>query len=125
MKKCFKLLLPILFFMSMSASAEVMHYSLCTLNDGKSLGDVQAWIDDWRKLAKQEKIEYELRLLVGHVGIKEQMPPNFYLEGSTPTLGTHAAAWQWWYNDEDAGKSFAQLQSIATCGTNTIFTTTE
>ncbi len=125
MKLRFGFLLTVLLATPLSVYAEVMHYSLCTLSDGKTLGDVQQWIDDWRPIAKRAGIEYEVRLLVGHAAPAEEMPPNFYLEGSSPTLSTHAKAWEWWYGDEEAGRSATQLFSTATCRTNSIFTSTE
>jgi len=107
------------------ASAEVLHYSLCTLADGKSIADVQTWVDDWRKVSSKAGIDYKVRILVGHAAPAEEMLPNFAIEGSSPTLTTHAKAWEWWNSDADAAKSLAQLLSVAACGSNSIFTTAE
>jgi hypothetical protein len=124
-KVLFRLVLVVGLSVPLSVSAEVMHYSLCTLNDGKTLADVQAWVNDWRPIAKSAGIDYEVRVLVGHAATADEMLPNFALEGSSPTLSTYAAAWEWWYSDDKAATSNAQLLSAAACGSNSIFTTTE
>ena len=77
----------------------------------------------WRKLVKNEKIDYEIRLLVPHAS-PEQIG-QFFIEGSSPTLSAHAAAFEWWYSDEDAAKSNTQLVSTAACGANSIYMTTD
>jgi hypothetical protein len=106
-----------------SASAEVMHYSLCTLNDGKAATDVQAWVTSWRQLVKQSGKKYEVRILVPHAS--PEKANQFFLEGSSPTLSTHADAWEWWYSDAQAQKSNAQLVSVASCGEASIYRTTD
>jgi hypothetical protein len=113
----------LLFVLSFNASADAMQYSLCTLNDGKTMADAQAWLDGWRNLVKNDKIDYEIRLLVPHAS-PEQIG-QFFIEGSSPTLSAHATAFEWWYSDEDAAKSNAQLVSTAACGANSIYMTTD
>ena len=112
-----------LLLLSMSASAEVMQYSLCTLNEGKTIADAQAWLDDWRKLVADEKIDYQLRLLQPHAGTEALN--QFYIEGASATLTSSAAAWEWWYSDEDALTSGAQLVATATCGGNSFYISTD
>lgn len=112
-----------LLVLSFNASADAMQYSLCTLNDGKTMADAQDWLDDWRNLAKKEKIDYEIRLLVPHAST--EMLGQFFIEGASPTLSSYAAAWEWWYSDEDAATSNARLVSTATCGANSIYMTTD
>ena len=115
----------ILVFFPLSVSAEVLHYSLCTLKDGKTLADAQGWVEDWRPMVKSAGKDYKIRLLIGHAAQADGMPPNFFIEGRSSTLSSHAAAWEWWYSDAQAAKSNAQMESIADCGTNSIYTTTE
>jgi len=76
-------------------------------------------------MAKSAAIDYKIRLLVGHAAPADGMPPNFAIEGRSSTLSSHAAAWEWWYSDAQAAKSGAQIQSIADCGNNSIYVTTE
>ncbi len=125
MNNCLRLLLTMVVFVPLSASAEIMHYSSCTLNDGKTLADAQAWVEDWRPIAKRAGIDYKVRLLTGHAAPADAMPPNFAIEGSSSTLSTYAKAWEWWYSSKEAAKSNAKLQSVATCGSSSVFTTTE
>jgi len=120
-----RILLSILVFLPLSVSAEVLHYSSCTLKDGKTLADAQAWVDSWRPLVKSAGKDYKVRLLTGHAASADGMLPNFAIEGRSSTLSSHAAAWEWWYNDAKAAKSNAQLTSVADCGTSSIYLTTE
>ena len=48
------------------ASAEMMHSSKCELNEGKTIADVQTWVNDWRALVKEKGIDYRIRLLIPH-----------------------------------------------------------
>ena len=125
MKYLIKTFLAILVFFPLSVSAEVLHYSSCTLKDGKTLADAQGWVNDWRPLVKSAGKDYKIRLLTGHVAPADGMLPNFAIEGSSSTLSSHAAAWEWWYSDAKAAKSNAQIQSIAECGDVSIYITTE
>jgi len=106
------------------ASAEVMNYSRCKLEAGKTVADVQAWVNAWRKLKASQKIDYEVRILQPHadndLGVGE-----FFLEGRSSTLVSHAAAWTWWYSDEDALKSAAQLNAAASCDSGAIYRSTD
>jgi len=120
-----QLLLTILVFAPLSVSAEVLHYSSCTLKDGKTLADAQGWVDDWRPLVKSAGKDYKIRLLIGHAAQADGMPPNFAIEGRSSTLSSYAAAWEWWYSDAKAAESSAQINSIASCGAASIYTTTE
>ena len=123
MKRFLCLIAIALPFASMSASAEVMQYSLCTLKDGKTIQDVQAWVTSWRTLVKQAGKQYQIRILLPHAA---QLKLNqFYIEGSSPTLTTYAAGWEWWYADPLAQKSNAQLVSTANCEANEIYMTAD
>jgi hypothetical protein len=121
----FQTLFTVLAFVPLSVSAEVLHYSSCTLKDGKTLADAQAWVEDWRPLVKSAGIDYKVRLLTGHAAPADGMLPNFAIEGRSSTLSSHAAAWEWWYSDAKAAKSSAQIESVADCGANSIYLTTE
>ena len=113
----------ILLFVSVTASADAMQYSLCTLNDGKTMANAQQWLTDWRDLAKKEDIDYTIRLLVPHASTEQA--DQFFIEGSSPTLSSYAAAWEWWYSDDDAAESNEQLVGVAACGANSIYMTTD
>ena len=102
------------------ASADVMDYSRCQLEEGKSIDDVQKWVTDWRALAKKNSVNYQLRLLVPHSDTT-LMAGEFFIEGRSPSLATHAAAWQWWYTNADAAKSADQLAAAATCRSTAIY----
>jgi hypothetical protein len=108
----------------LQASAEVMHYSKCKTNDGKTIADVQAWLNDWRGLVKKKGIEYRVRLLVPHAD--GQLAANeFFIEGGSPTLQSYAAAWQWWYTDAEAQASNTQLTAAATCDSGAVYRSTD
>ena len=125
MKYYFQYLLAVLVFIPLSVSAEVLHYSSCTLKDGKTLADAQGWVEDWRPMVKSAGKDYKIRLLTGHAAPADGMLPNFAIEGRSSTLSSHAEAWEWWYSDSKAAKSNAQIQSIAECGDVSIYVTTE
>ena len=125
MKFYIQTIFTILVFVPLSVSAEVLHYSSCTLKDGKTLADAQVWVEDWRPLVKSAGKDYKIRLLLGHAAQADGMLPNFAIEGRSTTLSSYAAAWEWWYSDDKAAKSNAQLESIADCGASSIYVTTE
>ena len=118
-----KIAIALLLMVSTNVSADVMHYSLCSLIEGKSMADAQQWLDDWRTLVSKEHITYSVRLLLPHAS--PQGLGDFFIEGATPTLSTYAAAWDWWYSDEKAAASNAQLMSVATCTENSVYMTTD
>jgi hypothetical protein len=118
-----KLISVLILIVPFSVSGEVMQYSLCTLNEGKTIADAQAWLDSWRKLVDAEDVNYEVRLLIPHAGTEGLN--QFYIEGASPTLTTSAAAWEWWYSDEDALNSAAALADAAVCGGNSFYISTD
>jgi hypothetical protein len=119
-----KLIALCLVCLPLQATAEVMHYSKCKINDGKTIGDVQTWVNDWRSLAKKKGIDYRVRLLVPHAD--SQLAANqFFIEGGSPTLQSYAKAWDWWYNDADAAASNKQLMAAATCDSGAVYRTTD
>jgi len=119
-----KLVALFLVCLPLRASAEVMHYSKCKTNEGKTIADVQTWVDDWRSLAKKKGIEYRVRLLLAHAD--SQLAANeFFIEGGSPTLQSYAKAWQWWYTDADAQASNTQLTAAATCDSGAVYRSTD
>ena len=50
---------------------------------------------------------------------------QFYLEGRSSTLASHAAAWTWWYSDAAAAQSAAQLNAAASCDSGAIYRSTD
>jgi P2-related tail formation protein len=125
MKKSIKFLSIVVALLPLSVFADVMHYSICELKQGKSLADVQRWVDDWRPMAKKAGIDYSVRILIGHAAPAEVMPPNFIIAGTSTTLASYAKAWDWWYTDANAKKSNAQLIAVATCGASQVYTSLE
>ena len=108
----------------LQATAEVMHYSKCKTNDGKTVADVQTWVNDWRSLAKKNGIEYRVRLLLPHAD-SQRAANEFFIEGGSPTLQSYAKAWDWWYTDADAAASNRQLTAAATCDSGAVYRTTD
>lgn len=119
-----KLVGLVLVCVPLQASAEVMHYSKCTLQDGKTIADVQAWVNAWRPLAKKHAVEYRVRLLLPHAD-NQLAPDQFFIEGGSPTLQSYAAAWQWWYTHADALASNAQLTAAASCDSGAVYRSTD
>jgi hypothetical protein len=119
-----KLLGLLLVCLPLQASAEVMHYSKCKISDGKTIADVQTWLNEWRGLAKTHKIEYRLRLLLPHAD-SQLAADEFFLEGGSPTLQSYAAAWQWWYTDADASASNSKLTAAASCDSGAVYRSTD
>ena len=113
-----------LFWFAVPASSEVMHYSKCKLEDGKTLEDVQAWVTDWRKLKTDNGIDYEIRILVPHAD-NDLGADEFFIEGRSSTLSSHAAAYEWWYSDDAAAASATQLNAAATCDSGAIYRTAD
>jgi hypothetical protein len=119
-----KLLALVVLFLPLQASAEVMHYSKCGTNAGKTIADVQAWLDSWRSLAKEKGIEYRVRLLVPHAD-SQLAAGEFFIEGGSPTLQSYAAAWQWWYTAPEARASNDKLTAAATCDSGAVYRSTD
>ena len=115
-----KLVAVFLACVPLHASAEVMDYTKCTVNSGKTIADVQSWVKDWRTLAKKKGVEYRLRVLVPHAD-PQMHAGDFFIEGATATLQSHAKSWEWWYSDADAVASNKQLTAAATCDSGAIF----
>jgi hypothetical protein len=119
-----KLVALLLFCLPLQASAEVMHYSKCKMNSGKTIADVQAWLKDWRVLAKKKGIEYRVRILVPHAD-GQLAADEFFIEGGSPTLQSYAKAWDWWYTDSDALASNKQLSAATTCQSGAVYRSTD
>ena len=120
------LLFILLTFVPFIASAEVFQFSVCTYKDGKSIGDVQAWLEDWRGLVKREGKQYELKLLTANAGSHKLKPGSqFALLGNTPTLTTYGDGWDFWYGAKAAEQSRTTLQSLASCSANSIWVSTD
>jgi len=119
-----KLIVLILIFLPLHAFAEVVDFTKCRTDGGKTIADVQAWVKDWRALAKKKKVEYELRLLVPHAD-PQMRAGEFFIEGRTPSLETHAKSWEWWYTDADAAASNKQLNGAAACDSGAIYRSTD
>lgn len=111
-------------WLASQASAEVMHYSRCKLEQGKTIDDAQAWVNDWRPLVKEKGIDYRVRLLVPHAD-NDLDADEFFIEGSSSTLQSYAAAWDWWYTDAEAAKSAGQLNAAATCNSGAVYRSTD
>lgn len=124
MKRLSVLLFVCLVWPAAQASAEVMHYSKCKIAEGKTIADAQAWVKDWRALVKRDGIDYQIRLLVPHAD-NDLGADEFFLEGSSSTLQSHATAWDWWYTSADAAKSAAQLNAAASCDSGAIYRSTD
>ncbi len=106
------------------ASANVMHYSKCKFVEGKTIDDVQAWVKDWRVLKGKKNIDYRIRILIPHAD-NDLGADEFFLEGSSSTLQSYAAAWDWWYTDAAAAKSADQLNAAATCDSGAVYRSTD
>jgi hypothetical protein len=119
-----KLLALLLVCMPLRASAEVMHYSKCKTNEGKTIADVQTWLNDWRVLAKKSGIEYRVRILLPHAD-SQLAADQFFIEGGSPSLASYAKAWQWWYTDAAALASNAQLTAATTCDSGAVYRSTD
>lgn len=122
MKRVSMFLVLVLAFGGLTAQAfaEVMHYSKCKLVQGKTIDDVQAWVNDWRALKTKNNIDYRVRILIPHAD-SNLGAGEFFIEGGSPTLQSYAAAWNWWYTDAAAAKSGDQLNAAATCDSGVVY----
>ena len=123
MRLGFQFLLVAVLTSPLTVAADVMHYSHCKLIDGKTIADAQAWQDDWRQLIEREGINYKSRILVPHAS--PDGSGEFILEGSSSTLSTYGAAWEWWYSDSAAAASGAQFEAAATCDAGSVYITND
>jgi hypothetical protein len=119
-----KLIAVFVMCLPLQAFAEVMHYSKCKANNGKTIADVQSWVNSWRILAKKKGVEYRIRLLVPHADSTLEAN-EFLIEGGSPTLQSYAKAWDWWYTDADAAASNKELSAAATCDSGSVFRSTD
>jgi hypothetical protein len=113
-----------LVLLPVQAFGEIMHYSKCKLADGKTIDDVQAWVNDWRVLKDAQGIDYRVRLLIPHAD-NDLGADEFFIEGGSSTLESYAKAWNWWYTDSSAAKSVAQLNAAATCDSGAVYRSTD
>lgn len=113
-----------LVLLPLQAFGEVMHYTKCKLNEGKTVADVQAWVDAWRVLKKNEGIDYRVRILIPHAD-NDLGSDEFFIEGGSSTLESYAKAWTWWYTDPDAAKSNDQLTAAADCDSGAVYRSTD
>lgn len=121
-----KVLLFVIPFLSVAVSAEVVQFSICTLNEGKTMADAQAWMEDWRKIKKQANKQYELQLFNPNAGDDTLLPgKQFGMLGTTPTLTSYGDGWDWWYSSTATMKSREMLGTIAACGANSIWVSTD
>lgn len=119
-----KLVALFLICFPLQAFAEVMHYSKCKTNQGKTIADVEAWMKDWRTLAKKEGIQYHVRILVPHAD-SQMKADEFFIESGSATLESYAKAWQWWYTDAEALASNKQLMGASTCDSGAVYRSTD
>ena len=124
MKRLLLLLAMCSLWLPAQAFGDVMHYSKCKLAEGKTIDDVQAWVNDWRALVKAKGIDYRVRLLVPHAD-NDLSDGEFFIEGGSSTLQSYAAAWDWWYTNAEAAKSADQLNSAATCDSGAVYRSTD
>ena len=117
-----KLVALIMVCAPLHASAEVMDYTKCQVNSGKTLADVQAWARDWRALAKKKGVEYQLRILVPHAdpqmhagGLLHRRPRRRAVTPSRGTGGTRRRR-------RGLNK---QLNAAATCDAGAIYRSTD
>ena len=120
----FSVLALALVWLAAPATAEVMHYSKCKLTEGKTIADVQAWVNDWRALKTEKGIDYKVRILIPHAD-NDLGAGEFFIEGGSSTLQSYAAAWDWWYTDAAAAKSADQLNAAATCDSGVVYRSTD
>ena len=108
----------------LQASAEVMDYTKCKVNSGKTIADVQTWVTDWRALAKKKGVDYRLRILIPHAD-PQMHADELFIEGGSSTLQSHAKAWDWWYTDAEAAASNKQLTAATTCDSGATYRSTD
>ena len=105
------------------ASADVITYSTCTINDGKTIDDVLAAFENWRTIAEKEGYgDYKIRILLPHAA-QDASQATFAIEGSAPNFARYGAAFGWWYSDEDAAAANAVMNQAFTCGEQSVWRT--
>jgi len=119
-----KLVVLFLLCLPLQAFGDVIQYNRCKVNEGKTLADVRAWLNDWRALVKKEGIDYRIRLLQPHSDTAIPLT-DFFIEGTTPTFESYGKAYQWWYDAPAAQGSNTQLTSAATCDSGSVYRTTD
>ena len=107
----------------MFAAADTITYSKCTLNDGKTIADVETVFKSWRALADKEGYkDYKIRILIPHAAA-DAAASTFWLEGTAPSYARSGAAYDWWYSDSDAAASLASMNRVFTCSLTETFHT--
>ena len=119
-----RLAFSLLALLPLQASADVVSYNKCTVSEGKTFADVQAWLTDWRAIAKKEGVDYEVRLLLPHADTSVSLT-TFFLEGSTSSFESYGKAFQLWYTGAAFRDSNAQLTAAASCDGGSVYRTAD
>lgn len=105
----------------LSAGAEMIRLSRCTVNPGKTLTAVQTVFEKWRELLEKEGFgDHGIRLLVPHAG-SETAGDTFWIEFSSPDFTRYGMVWEWWYTDPDAAAAAASMEEVFGCETAGLF----
>ena len=117
---CFAMIAVLL---PLSAGADMILHSKCTVSPGKTLASVEAVFVEWQALFEKEGFgDYKIRLLIPHAADDTQLS-TFWIEGSSPNFERYGKAWDWWYTAPEATAARASMQEVFTCGTATLFRT--
>ena len=103
------------------AGAEMIRFSRCTVNPGKTMASVKDVFKDWRELFEKEGFgDHSIRLLVPHAG-SETTDDTFWIEFTSPNFTRYGMAWDWWYTDPDAAAASASMEEVFKCETAELF----
>jgi hypothetical protein len=105
----------------LSAGAEMIRLSKCTLNPGRTLGSVESVFQKWRELFEKEGFgDHRVRVLVQHAGTGIEND-TFWLEFSSPDFERYGMAWEWWYTSPKAAAASTSMAEVFSCDTTEVF----
>lgn len=107
----------------LSAGAEVILRSKCSLNPGRTLASVNEVFAEWRELFEKEGFgDYKIRLLIPHAAA-DARGSVFWIEGTSPDFERYGKAWKWWYSSPLAAAAGASMAEVFQCESTEVFRT--
>jgi hypothetical protein len=108
---------------SVSADTRVMEVWTCTLNEGKSVEDLNAINDKWLAWANKQSYGGDIRGSIAVPAISDNLNVVLII-GSYPDRATYGADADAYFGTAEGQALEAEYSAIASCASNEVFTVT-